>query len=231
MAGNQWSDEVQGSGETPRRPGPSGDQWEGAGPPPKAGMSGGMKAFLINAAILGTLCVLCCGIGGFFIYSFVPKMSTNPAEINAARDEMAKIELPAGFEPAQLFKFDNFMMTMIALGYKNPAIHGTITFAQMKLKVGDAAQRDQAMRQQLDRQGFGVPKFLTNAKAETKTIKIKGQDCNFVFKRGDDSVTKKKADQITGVFEGNHGPVSIMIEMDDSAYKADAIVKMLEKIQ
>jgi hypothetical protein len=231
MAENQWSDEFRGSEETPRRPAPSGDQWEGGGQPPKAGMSGGMKAFLIIAAILGTLCVLCCGIGGFFVYSFVPKVSTNPADINAARDEVAKIELPAGFEPAQMFKIDNFMMTMTAVGYKNPAIHGSINFAQMKLKVGDPAQRDQAMRQQLDKQGFGTPKFLTNAKSETKTIKIKGQDCNFVFKRGDDSATKKKADQISGVFEGNHGPVSISIEMDDSAYKEDAIVKMLEAIQ
>ena len=231
MAENQWSDEFRGPEETPGRPGPSRDQWEGGAQPPKAGMSGGMKTFLILMAILGCCCVLCCGIGGFFIYSFYPKVSQNPADVSAARDEIAKIQLPAGFEPVHMIKIDNFIMTMTAVGYRNPAIHGDITLAEMRLKVGEPAQRDQAMRQQLERQGFGGPKIVNNSKSETKTIKIKGQDCAFVFKQGDDPATRKKVRQISGVFEGSHGPVSIMIEMDESAYKEGAIVKMLESIQ
>ena len=63
----------------------------------------------------------------------------------------------------------------------------------MRLKVGEAAQRDQAMRQQLERQGFGSPKILSNAKSETKTIKIKGQDCTFTFKQGDRPSHEKKS--------------------------------------
>jgi hypothetical protein len=228
MAENQWSDESPESGEPRRRP--SSDHWEGEAPP-KAGMSGGMKAFLILAGILGLCCVLCCGVVGFFAYSFFPKVSQVPADVDAARNEIAKIELPAGFAPATMFKIDSFMMSMTAVEYRNAAIHGQITLVEMQLKVSPPAQRDQTMRQQLDRQGFGTPMILNNAKSETKKIKIKGQDCEFVFKQGSQGTPKRDVRQITGVFEGNHGPVSIMIEMDASAYKEDAIIKMLEGIK
>jgi hypothetical protein len=37
--------------------------------------------------------------------------------------------------------------------------------------------------------------------------------------------------EISGAFQGKHAPVMISIQMDDSAYKEDAIVKMLEAIK
>src|SRR5580698_4231471 len=157
MAENQWSDEFREPEQPSRRPEPAPDQWGGEAPPPKAGMSGGMKAFLIIVAILGTGCVLCCGVVGFFAYQMVPKISQNPAEVNAARDEIAKIELPAGFQPVTMFKMDNFFMNMTAVEYRDSAIDGRFSMAEMQLKVGEPAQRDQAMRQQLEKQGIGTP--------------------------------------------------------------------------
>jgi hypothetical protein len=229
MAENQWSDDFRDPQEPPRRADSSRDQWEGE-PPPKPGMSGGMKAFLILVAVLGTCCLLCCGVVGFFAYQMRPKISQTPADVNAARDEIAKINLPAGFEPKNMVKIDNFMISMIVVEYHNAAVNGEITLAQMQIKIGEAAQRDQAMRQQLDRQGMSGPKNLSNAKIESKTIKIKGQECNFTFKQGTEPGTKRKMRQVSGVFEGSHGPVMISIEMDESAFKEDAIVKMLEGI-
>lgn len=229
MAENQWSDEFREPEQQPRRSEPAADQW--GGPPPKAGMSGGMKAFLILVAILGTCCVLCCGIVGFFAYQMFPKVSQNPAEINAARDDIAKIDLPAGFQPEHMVKMDNFFMTMTAVEYRDPAIDGHFSLGEMQVKVGEPAQREQAMRQQLDRQGIGAPKNLRNAKSETKSIEIKGQECSFTFKRGEDAVSKKKMCQVQGVFEGKHGPVWIFLEMDQKAFKEDAVIKMLEGIK
>jgi hypothetical protein len=229
MAENEWSDEFRPE-DAPRRPDPSRDQWE-EGPPQKAGMSGGMKAFLILVAVIGCCCILCCGVLGYVGYSFVPKVSHNEAEINAARDDMGNIQLPAGFKPDQLMKFDNFMMTMAVVTYRNPAAHGEITMASMRLNVGDRKQQDQALRQQLDRQGVATPKRLTNTKTETKTIEIKGKECPFNFTKGQEQGTKTKMHEVSGVFDGNHGPVMINIEMDDSAYKEDAVVKMLEGIK
>jgi hypothetical protein len=231
MAENQWNDEFREPEQPFRRPDPTPDQWGGEAPPPKAGMSGGMKAFLIIVAILGTGCVLCCGVVGFFAYQMVPKISQNPAEVNAARDEIAKIELPAGFQPVTMFKMDNFFMNMTAVEYRDSAIDGRFSMAEMQLKVGEPAQRDQAMRQQLEKQGIGTPKTLRNAKSETKSIEIKGQECSFAIKRGEDPVSKKKICQVAGLFTGKRGPVWLSLEMDNQAFKEDAIVKMLEEIK
>ena len=233
MAENQWNDEVREPNQPSRRPDPAPEQWGGeAPPPPKSGMSGGMKAFLIIVAILGTCCVLCCGVVGFFAYQMFPKVSQVPADVNAARDEIAKIDLPAGFEPEQLVKMDNFFMTMTLVVYRAPAINGTLAMCEMQIKFGQAAQRDQLMRQQFDKQGVGAPKNIRNAKTETKKIKIKGQECTFAFKVGEDpGAGQKKMRQVAGVFEGKHGPVLLSIEMDASALKDDAIVKMLEGIK
>jgi hypothetical protein len=230
MAGNQMSDDYR-QPDDPRRGNPGDNQWDAQGQPPKAGMSGGMKACLIVAAIFGCCCVLCCGIGGYLAYSFVPKISQNAADIDAARSAMANITLPPGYAPTQLVKIDNLMLSVTRVVYKNIADHGEISLSDVQIKFGNPAQREEIMRQQLERQGFGPPKPLSNAKTETKEISIKGRDCNFLFKRGEEAGTKRKVRQITGVFEGNNAPVSINIEMDDSAYKQDAVIKMLEGIK
>jgi hypothetical protein len=230
MTENQWSDEFREPEQHSPRPDQSPDQW-GSEAPPKQGMSGGMKAFLILIAILGTCCVLCCGVGGFFAYQSFPKVSQNAADVDAARDEIAKIDLPKGFQPEHTIKVDNFFMTLIAVEYRDPAIDGHFSLAEMQLKFGEASERDQAMRQQLERQGFGAFKNLRNAKSETKSIEIKGQECSISIKRGEDPGSKKKMVQVQGVFDGKHGPVSISLEMDAKAFKEEAIVKMLEGIK
>jgi hypothetical protein len=230
MAENQWSDEFREPERPFRRPDPSPDQWGGE-VPPKAGMSGGMKAFLILVAILGTCCVLCCGVVGFFAYQMFPKTSQDPAEVNAAREEIAKIDLPAGFKPVTMVKMDNFFMTMTAVEYRDSAIDGRLSLAEMQLKVGEPAQRDEAMRTQLERQGIGAPRNLRTAKSETKSIEIKGQECSFAIKRGEDPISKKKMCQIVGVIPGKRGPAFFSLEMDEKAFKEDAIVKMLEAIK
>ena len=94
-----------------------------------------------------------------------PEDLQNPAEVNAARDDIAKINLPAGFQPVTMFKMDNFFMTMTAVEYRDSAIDGRFSMAEMQLKVGEPSQRDQAMRQQLEKQGIGTPKTLRNAKS------------------------------------------------------------------
>ena len=141
----------------------------------------------------------------FFIYSVVPKVSQNPAEINAARDELAQITLPAGFEPGNMAKMDNMMFSMIVVDYRNPAVNGEISMAEFRLKVGNAKQQDEQMHQQLERQGFGNPKHLTNTKSETKTVEIKGKECNFNFRQGTDPGTHKKMREISGVVSRETG--------------------------
>jgi len=196
-------------------------------------MSGGMKAFLIVVAILGTCMLLCCCGFGFIAYSFAPKDSKDPAQINAARDAIAKINLPAGFEPVQMIGIDNFMMLRTDVVYENPAVHGSITLAEMNVKIGGPQQRQnlEQMLLQSAQQDQRKNTPLINEKSSTKTIKIKEHNCVFEFREGQDSATKSKHHQISGVFDGRHGPVCVSIEIDDSAYHEDVIVKTLETIQ
>src|SRR5580692_8270895 len=129
MAENQWNDEFNDPAQGPGKP--ARDQWDSV-PQAKPGMSGGMKAFLIIAAVLGACCLLCCGIGGYFIYSVGRGIKTSqvPAEVNAAKDQIAAISIPAGFAPVQMVSMDNFMMLMTTVEYKNPPVHGEISIAE-----------------------------------------------------------------------------------------------------
>ena len=87
---------------------PPHQQWSDQ-PPPPTGMSGGMKACLIIICVVGFCCLLCCGGLAYLGFAFYPKMSTNPAEITALRDEIATIDIPAGFKPKGGFLL--FVMT------------------------------------------------------------------------------------------------------------------------
>jgi len=234
MSQNDWDDEFKDREPQPNAPRPSPDPWadDREQQPKKTGMSSGMKALLILGAIGGACFLLCCGGIALFVYSMVPKMSRDPAAINAARDNIAKIDLPKGFEPVQMFKTDNFFVTMQAVVYENRAVNGRIMLATANLKVGDPAQRNQVqITEQMEQQGFGRREVLQNAKMETKKLKIRGKEYPFEFAEGDDPTTHKKRWQISGLFEGARGPTLILIQIDESAYKEQEIVKMLEGIQ
>jgi hypothetical protein len=235
MADNQWDDEARNPNEL-HFEGRSRDPQEaaqGSAGPPKAGMSGGMKAFLIVVAILGTCLLLCCGGSALLSYFWLPKESTDPAQINVARDAIARINLPAEFKPARMFKINNFMTSITIVSYQNASVHGDITLLEMNVKLGGlkANEQIQSQMQQLERQGFAEHIRLINVNSTTKTIKINGRDCVFEFLEGEDPATKTKRHQIAGVFAGRHGPVLVSINMDDSAYHEDEIVKMLQTIQ
>src|ERR1700685_6172 len=221
MAGDQWRDEPGDlGGAGPRRPR---DPWDDASslPPPRTGMSGGMKAVLIIVGILGTCSLLCCGVLFYIGYSFSKgiKQSENPAEVDQARNEMCTISLPKGFKPQRMFGMDNFLMSMTAVEYRNPDVHGNVTLASMQLKMGNKKQSEVQVRQQLETQGFSRTNVLDDSKSETKTIKIKGRDCKFEFTQGINPDDHKHYREVSGVFDGTTGQVSISIEMDESAYK------------
>jgi len=150
-------------------------------------MSGGMKACLIIICILGFCCLLCCGVFGYFGYSMVPKISEAPAEIDAARDEIAKIDIPPGFVPKNSAKIDNMFFSMIMVEYENPG-HASLFMMQMRPKMGgnDAML---PMRQQFEQKRVTHTSDvgqMKNAKMETKQIKIKGHEYTFTFTKGEE---------------------------------------------
>jgi hypothetical protein len=240
MSQPNWPEE----GRRPNNPdqfGQSPNQQWNEQPPPPSGMSGGMKACLIIICVLGVCCLVCCGIFGYGVYSFVPKMSENPADVDAARNEIATIDLPAGFKPKALFKFDNFLMSMPMVVYEDPA-HATLMMMQIKIKYAGAEPMQAGMRQQFEQRRTVEVGRMENSKTETKTIKIKGKDCPFVITTGEvreaggaaaggkKPPKKTVRHQMEGSFEGKDGQAVIVIDFDDTHKEAD-MIKMLENIK
>jgi hypothetical protein len=224
------------------------DDWDQA-PAPPSGMSGGMKACIIIVCVLGFCCVLCCGVFGYLGYTMMPKVSENPADVDATRAAICKIDLPAGFKPKSSIKVDNFFMSMPMVVYEDPG-HATLMLMEMHVKIQGGDFNNQMMRQQFEQKRSIEVGRLENSKTETKTIKIKGQDCQFTIttgeqrspaggggKGGDGKADPGKAGgkknirhAIEGSFEGNGGAAIIVINFDDTYKEAD-IIKMLENIQ
>jgi hypothetical protein len=232
MSRNDWPEETNDPRDSR---GSSGDAWDGNrdpyAPPPRTGMSSGVKFVLIVLAIIGACCVLCCGVVGYFGYSMKPQTSKDPATINAARDRIAKINLPAEFKPEQLVEMNMVVATLSTVRYSNPAIHGEFVLGEFNMKFGGDQQAKAEFRRRIDQQEMGKDRELKNAKTETKSLKIKGQEYPFDFSVGDDPATGKKRRLVTGTYQGDHGFVFLSLAMDDSAYKQDQVVKMIESIQ
>jgi hypothetical protein len=166
MSQSDWPEE----GRRPDQPDRSGqrppDDWSDQPHGPPSGMSGGMKACLIIICVLGFCCLLCCGVFGYIGYTSIPKVSESPAEVDAARDEIAKIDLPPGFVPKNSAKMDNFAFSMIWVLYENPG-HARLMMAQFGSKLGPANNMQMGMRQQFEiRRGteFGP---MVNVNSET----------------------------------------------------------------
>jgi hypothetical protein len=231
MSQSDWPEE----GRRPEQPGGRrGDDWDQP-PAPPSGMSGGMKACIVIIIVVGLCCLLCCGIVGWFGYSMVPKMSENPADVDATRDSIAKIDLLPGLKPKMSMRFDNFFMSMPMVVYENPG-HATLMLMQMRVKMKTTGgDFNTVMRQQFEQRRNVEVGHMEKSKTETRTIKIKGKECPFVFTTGEVQDMKKGGKkvvhhEIEGTFEGKDGQAVIVINFDDTYKEAD-VVKMLEGIQ
>jgi hypothetical protein len=162
------------------------DDWGDQPPPPPSGMSGGMKACLIIGSVFGLCCLLCCGVFGFLFYQMVPKVTNNAAAINAYRDQIAKIDLPASLEPKTGGKTENFMVSMIFVFYENPG-HAQLMMGQFKSKLPGGEQMQMSMRQQFELQRNTEFHDMANEKTETRKLKIKGQEYSFIFATGEEN--------------------------------------------
>jgi len=161
------------------------DDWSDQPTGPPSGMSGGMKACLIIICIGGFCCLLCCGVVGYLGYNMRPQVSQAPADINAARDEIATMNIPAGLVPKNSVKMDNMFISMIMVEYENPG-HASLFMMQMRPKMGgnDATGpwKQQFEQNRVTHSNIGEMK---NAKMETKQIKIKGREYSFTFTKGE----------------------------------------------
>jgi hypothetical protein len=185
MSQSDWPEEGRGPDHAHRSGQRPPDDWSDQPSGPPSGMSGGMKACLIIVCILGFCCILCCGVVGYLGYNMRPQISEAPADINAARDEIATMNIPAGLVPKNSVKMDNMFISMIMVEYENPG-HASLFMMQMRPKMGgnDATGpwKQQFEQNRVTHSNIGEMK---NAKMETKQIKIKGHEYTFTFTKGE----------------------------------------------
>jgi hypothetical protein len=186
MSQSDWPEEGRRPDQANRSGQRPPDDWSDQPTGPPSGMSGGMKACIIIAGILGLCCVLCCGVFGYFGYMMVPKISEAPADIDAAREEIATMNIPAGLVPKNSAKIDNMFFSMIMVEYENPG-HASLFMMQMRPKMGGNGAMA-PMKQQFEQKRVTHVNNvgdLKNAKMETKQIKIKGHEYSFTFTKGE----------------------------------------------
>lgn len=213
-------------------------------PPAKPGMSGGMKV-LIGAAIgCSVIVVLCCaGLAVLAVYigSWAQKgMSTDAAAVREMSAGMAKIDVPAGLEPAVAVHFKDLPWGQGAgqvmpkfVVYRDLATNSQLILASAP---GGGSVRDRRqIRAQADAMlGQGKPGGDEDLKVEktySKEVKIGDEDVTFTITVGKSPSTGKKRINAVGEFEGNEEPVTLLLSADADKYSEETVIKMLESIE
>jgi hypothetical protein len=189
-------------------------------------MSGRTKRCLI---LVGIVSICCASVGGIasYVHGFRFEGSADPEKIDAARNDMAVFNLPSGFTPVTMGRIGDLRF----VGYANPKINGRLEVIEITGKSAkQQAGGKRALAEQNGRSSF-VGEALLNAKRQIKQIDIKGKACTIELTQGIDPTTNQVLRRGSGIFEGKNGPTMIEVEMDESAYKQDQILKMLESIR
>ncbi len=203
-------------------------------PPAKGGCS---KGCLWGAAGCGCLTVLAIVAMGFAFWKAIDVvskgMSTDPAVIRAATQEIADIKPPAGLEPK--IKMDVLVAKVIL--YQSNDGESTLTLLQISPQFAQKGQGKNAEFGDGFRKGFGdggqqgvKKQEMKIEKSETKDIKIRGQVSNVKFSEaknpdGDDYRI------IEAEFQGKVGPVQLQLQLPLEKYDEAEVTKFLESIK
>jgi hypothetical protein len=192
----------------------------------KHAMSGRTKKCLILLGIVGLFCA-CVGGIAYYVRGCRFEGSGDPDKIDASRNDMAIFNLPSGFIPVTMGRIGDLRF----VGYANPTTNGRLELIEIMGKgAKQQVEGKKALAEQNGRSPF-VGASLLDAKRQSKQIEIKGKACALELTQGIDPTTNRVLRRVSGIFEGKNGPTMIEVEMDESAYKQDQILEMLESIR
>ena len=209
------------------------DSWtdaqnEAPTPAKKKGMSGCMLAALIVGGIGGLGLLVCCGGFAWFGAGFVPKFTSEPAEVTAALHQVLNTEILDGFVPDKAMTMDNMVFTMRIVEFKHKEAKGEMMIGSMKLKIGDPSQAklqsgqfrgpfEQKMRDSLDIK-----------KTESHEITVNGQKVTVSIGEATEKSGGKVVHTATTDFDQSGIETFLMLRVDDDVWNQDAFLKMLE---
>lgn len=212
----------------------------GMQPPPKSGMSTGAKVLIALVIVFGGLLVLCCGGAIGLVYygrSYVADMvSKDPATIARATHEITEIDVPDELGPSASVNMKvpfTDQEIMVCVVYEDRETGSALVLASMGDAFGpqNQTQMRRSIDQSLRQQGLGEQEDIRIEESRQIEVEIRGETVKFTLAKG---VGKKSADPrilVTGVFQGNRGPVMLILNADAEKFSEEEIVAMLESIE
>ncbi|MFO1004708.1 MAG: hypothetical protein U0929_02020 [Planctomycetaceae bacterium] len=185
------------------------------------------KILLILFGVGAVSLLLCCG-GGYFLFRNAFDMTQDPAKIAVMQKEIIEIDLPPDVQPAMGMNMNIGVMKMKVVGY-SPNSGTSLMLMQMQISGQTKEQMETAFQQQSGQQN----KNFRQESAETKTIKVDGQDTDFIFAKGTlnpPNGTSKPVRMVTGMFPSKDGMGFIQYSIDEDKYDEAAVIKTLESI-
>jgi hypothetical protein len=204
--------------------------------PPRRGMSGGARVLIVLGVVFLVLIVLCCA--GAIVLFFYLKESTSddPVVVRQVTAKIVQIDIPEELQPA--FSLDmkvpfSDRTFMVAAFYADKASQSILVLAmpgealtgrnQEQLRV----QIDQSLRQQ----GLGPDEKLRRLDYGEKEIQVRGQPVKFGFATVEEVESGKKRREVTGVFQGENGPVMFIMLVDPEVFDDERITGIIESIR
>jgi len=198
-------------------------------------MSRGAKLLIILGVGGGLLVLLCCGgLIGFGVY-VAGGMSQDPGVVEEKTQEMAKIEVPEGLKPKMSFDmkvpfYGRFMLWVIYVDEETDSLLMLFTVANASGSE-DPQEMRRALDQSLRQQGIEEQEDIDVDETSTKDVEIRGQTVTFTVSKGVGRESGNKRIQVMGVFQGEDGPVFLMLNADAEKYSEEQVIEMLESIE
>lgn len=193
---------------------------------PSGGTNWG-KILLILVGVGVVSLLLCCG-GGYFFFRNALEVTQDPVKIASMQKEIIEIDLPPDVQPSMGMNMNFGVMKMKIVGY-SPDAGTSLMLMQMQISGQTKEQMEDAFKQQTGQHN----KNFRQESAETKTIKVDGQDTDFIFSKGTlnpPNGAPKPVRLITGMFPAKDGMGFIQYSIDEDKYDEAAVIKTLESI-
>jgi hypothetical protein len=98
-----------------------------------------------------------------------------------------------------------------------------------------AQQNEEEIRRQLEEtaieQGVGTGEGAEEWERSMKEIQVRGEPVAFNFATGKSPGTETERIEVTGIFQGQSGPVMLILSADTQVIDEEAVVKMIESIK
>lgn len=195
--------------------------------PPAQPKSNTGKIVVIIVAAVAVLCLISCVVillvTGKIGSSIAQTVDTSPADVAAAAEKIASIDLPPGFEPTTSMSLLGMTFAMYEAPNKNTALVVFQMPSYMEMNDANIQQMEEQMQQQSDRQ-------LENMRIIKQTdATIRGKPGKIIIQEGSNNGETFR--QMLVVFEGKGGLAMIMVFGPKQGWQQAQYDRMVESIK